>query len=330
MAAQCTVDRRLRAARRQRLFAISRYHRRMRMRGRRYDHGLSALLRRGTAECVKLAVHARPSPRTGACAVDAHAGRQPCPTSIPSSRSSPRRRASRATHYERDYAESVDDPEAFWGAGRQAPGLVQAADADQGRQLRPRRLPHPLVRRRRAQRQRQLPGPPLATRGDKTALIFEPTSPDTPVAAHHLPRAARARLQAGQRAAQRSACSKGDRVTIYLPMIPEAAVAMLACARIGAVHSVVFGGFAPQLDRRPRRRLRQQAGHHRRRRPARRQEGAAEGQRRRGAEAARHQHGRDRAGRAPHRRRGRHADAARPLVRRGGRRPAGRHASPSA
>ena len=39
---------------------------------------------------------------------------------------------------------------------------------------------------------------------------------------------------------------KGDRVTIYLPMIPEAAFAMLACARIGAVHSVVFGGFSPE------------------------------------------------------------------------------------
>ena len=38
---------------------------------------------------------------------------------------------------------------------------------------------------------------------------------------------------------------KGDRVIIYMPMIPEAAVAMLACARIGAVHSVVFGGFSP-------------------------------------------------------------------------------------
>ncbi len=38
---------------------------------------------------------------------------------------------------------------------------------------------------------------------------------------------------------------KGDRVTIYLPMIPEATYAMLACARIGAVHSVVFGGFSP-------------------------------------------------------------------------------------
>ena len=39
---------------------------------------------------------------------------------------------------------------------------------------------------------------------------------------------------------------KGDRVTIYMPMIPEAVYAMLACARIGAVHSVVFGGFSPE------------------------------------------------------------------------------------
>src|SRR4029078_13159127 len=39
---------------------------------------------------------------------------------------------------------------------------------------------------------------------------------------------------------------KGDRVAIYLPMIPEAVVAMLACARIGAIHSVVFGGFSPE------------------------------------------------------------------------------------
>jgi propionyl-CoA synthetase len=38
---------------------------------------------------------------------------------------------------------------------------------------------------------------------------------------------------------------KGDRVVIYMPMVPEAAIAMLACARIGAIHSVVFGGFAP-------------------------------------------------------------------------------------
>jgi acetyl-CoA synthetase len=39
---------------------------------------------------------------------------------------------------------------------------------------------------------------------------------------------------------------KGDRITIYMPMIPEAAFALLACARIGAIHSVVFGGFSPE------------------------------------------------------------------------------------
>ena len=42
---------------------------------------------------------------------------------------------------------------------------------------------------------------------------------------------------------------KGDRVTIYLPMIPEATISMLACARIGAIHSVVFGGFSPEALR---------------------------------------------------------------------------------
>ena len=47
-----------------------------------------------------------------------------------------------------------------------------------------------------------------------------------------------------------SACRPGDRVVIYLPMVPEAVIAMLACARIGAVHSVVFGGFAPASSRR--------------------------------------------------------------------------------
>ena len=49
---------------------------------------------------------------------------------------------------------------------------------------------------------------------------------------------------------------KGDRVTIYLPMIPEAAYAMLACARLGAIHSVVFGGFSPDSLAEPHRGLR--------------------------------------------------------------------------
>src|SRR5690606_8870919 len=85
----------------------------------------------------------------------------------------------------------------------------------------------------------------LATRGDKTALIFEPDSPDDD-AQHITYKDLHARVCQLGNALRALGVRKGDRVTIYLPMIVEAVVAMLACARIGAVHSVVFGGFAAQ------------------------------------------------------------------------------------
>ena len=85
----------------------------------------------------------------------------------------------------------------------------------------------------------------LADRGDQTAIIWEPDDPtkDTP-------------LHITYRDLHQSVCKmanvlkdlgvrKGDRVVIYLPMIPEAGYAMLACARIGAIHSIVFAGFSP-------------------------------------------------------------------------------------
>ncbi len=84
----------------------------------------------------------------------------------------------------------------------------------------------------------------LATRGDKTALLFEPDSPDQP-AYRVTYRELYERTCKLANALRALGVKKGDRVTIYLPMIPDAAVAMLACARIGAIHSVVFGGFAP-------------------------------------------------------------------------------------
>ncbi|MFZ5964926.1 acetate--CoA ligase, partial [Thalassococcus sp. BH17M4-6] len=84
----------------------------------------------------------------------------------------------------------------------------------------------------------------LETRGDQTAIIWEPDDPED--AAKHIT----------YRELHRSVCKmanileelgvrRGDRVVIYLPMIPEAAYAMLACARIGAIHSIVFAGFSP-------------------------------------------------------------------------------------
>ncbi len=84
----------------------------------------------------------------------------------------------------------------------------------------------------------------LATRGDKTALLFEPDSPDAP-AVHVTYRELHERVCKLGNALRSLGVKKGDRITIYLPMIVDAAVAMLACARIGAIHSVVFGGFAP-------------------------------------------------------------------------------------
>ncbi|MBF0307070.1 MAG: acetate--CoA ligase [Alphaproteobacteria bacterium] len=83
----------------------------------------------------------------------------------------------------------------------------------------------------------------LATRGDQTAIIWEGDSPDE--SAHITYRDLHQRVCRLANAMETMGVKKGDRVTIYLPMIPEAAVAMLACARIGAVHSVVFGGFSP-------------------------------------------------------------------------------------
>ncbi|MFC4670112.1 acetate--CoA ligase [Seohaeicola nanhaiensis] len=84
----------------------------------------------------------------------------------------------------------------------------------------------------------------IATRGDQTAIIWEPDDPKDPALhisyrelGEHVGRMANVLKSLGIR--------KGERVVIYLPMIPEAAYAMLACARIGAIHSIVFAGFSP-------------------------------------------------------------------------------------
>ncbi|MDH4258752.1 MAG: acetate--CoA ligase [Gammaproteobacteria bacterium] len=84
----------------------------------------------------------------------------------------------------------------------------------------------------------------LASRGDKTALLFEGDDPGNSRAISY--RELHADVCRFGNALRAAGVAKGDRVTIYMPMIPEAAVAMLACARIGAVHSVVFGGFSPE------------------------------------------------------------------------------------
>jgi len=84
-----------------------------------------------------------------------------------------------------------------------------------------------------------------AGHGASTALIFEPDDP-----AGEVRRITYAQLQAEvirmANTLRKMGVAKGDRVTIYMPMVPEGAFAMLACARIGAIHSVIFGGFSPE------------------------------------------------------------------------------------
>ncbi len=84
----------------------------------------------------------------------------------------------------------------------------------------------------------------LATRGDQTAIIWEPDSPEDD-ALHITYRELHANTCKMANILRDMGVGKGDRVIIYMPMIPEAAYAMLACTRIGAIHSVVFAGFSP-------------------------------------------------------------------------------------
>ena len=84
----------------------------------------------------------------------------------------------------------------------------------------------------------------LKKRGDQTAIIWEGDDPydDSKITYREL----HAHVCRFANVLKAHGVKKGDRVTIYMPMIPEAAYAMLACTRIGAVHSVVFGGFSPE------------------------------------------------------------------------------------
>ena len=83
----------------------------------------------------------------------------------------------------------------------------------------------------------------LKERGDKTAIIWEPNDPNEP-SIHLTYNELYEETCKFSNALRDKGVKKGDRVIIYMPMVPEAAIAMLACARVGAVHSVVFAGFS--------------------------------------------------------------------------------------
>ncbi|MCG3170516.1 MAG: Acetyl-coenzyme A synthetase [Pseudomonadales bacterium] len=145
--------------------------------------------------------------------------------------------------YRRMYEESLRDPDAFWA--RQAGEFlswerrwerVQHADLAHGevRWFEGARLnvAHNCIDRH------------LAAHADRVAILWEGDSPGREARITY--RELHERVCRLANALKARGVRKGDRVCIYLPMIPEAAYAMLACARIGAVHSVVFGGFSPE------------------------------------------------------------------------------------
>ena len=148
------------------------------------------------------------------------------------------------TAYQQQYQASIDDPDAFWSQAAQRlqwfkqPSIIRNVSYDLA-DFRIKWFEDGELNASVNCLDRQ-----LETRGDKTALLFEPDSPDAK-AQHVTYRELYERTCRLANALRQLGVVKGDRVTIYLPMIVDAAVAMLACARIGAIHSVVFGGFAP-------------------------------------------------------------------------------------
>jgi len=149
----------------------------------------------------------------------------------------------RLDDYKRLYAESISDPNGFWGRIGQRldwispPTKVKDVSFDQS-DLHIRWYEDGQLNVSANCLDRQ-----LAKRGDKTAIIFEGDDPNDSRRISY--RELHAEVCKFANTLKHLGIVKGDRVAIYLPMIPEAAVAMLACTRLGAVHSVVFGGFSP-------------------------------------------------------------------------------------
>jgi acetyl-CoA synthetase len=147
-----------------------------------------------------------------------------------------------AGDYEALYRQSLQNPDAFWASQAERIDWVQPPTRISNASFDPvdirwfedgiLNLCHNCVDRH------------LHSRADQAALIFEG---DEPGQGRTISYGALYReVVAMANALKALGTRKGDRVTLYMPMIPEAAVAMLACARIGAVHSVVFGGFSPE------------------------------------------------------------------------------------
>lgn len=149
-----------------------------------------------------------------------------------------------AEQYAALYAESVDSPETFWAKAAERLEWFKKPTQIKDTNFDPKNFYTRWFADGELNVSVNCIDRHLATRGDKTAILWEPDSPDTPSQAITY-RQLSERVNKLANALRTLGVQKGDRVTVYLPMIPDAAVALLACARIGAIHNVVFGGFSP-------------------------------------------------------------------------------------
>jgi acetyl-CoA synthetase len=145
--------------------------------------------------------------------------------------------------YLRDYERSIKDPAGFWGEQAKRLDWIKAPTKIRDVSFGPGDVHIRWYYDGKLNVSANCLDRHLAKRGDQVAIIWEGDDPaqDRKITYRQL-HAEVCKLANGLKSL---GVKKGDRVTIYLPMIPEIAVAMLACARIGAIHSVVFGGFSP-------------------------------------------------------------------------------------
>jgi acetyl-CoA synthetase len=149
----------------------------------------------------------------------------------------------RKDDYQRMYAESVQDPEGFWKKMSERLDWIKKPTKIKDVSYDPADLHIRWYEDGELNVAANCLDRHLEKRGDKTAIIFEGDDPGETRSLTY--RQLYTEVCQFANTLKNLGVVKGDRVVIYLPMVPEAAVAMLACARIGAIHSVVFGGFSP-------------------------------------------------------------------------------------
>ena len=149
-----------------------------------------------------------------------------------------------AAGYATKYAASLADPDAFWGEEGKRLDWIKPYTRVKNTSFAPGNVSIKWFEDGTLNVSANCIDRHLATRGDQTATIWEPDDANDD-ALHITYRELHAHTCRMANVLTDLGVTKGDRVVLYLPMIPEAAYAMLACARIGAIHSIVFAGFSP-------------------------------------------------------------------------------------